>query len=332
MNIVYTFDNGYSEIAAVSIVSLFENNKHVKELNMFIVDCGISDKNKRILDELSSYYGRKIIYIKSVNIYEKINIKLDTRYWSDICYIRLFFAELLPNIDRVMHVDCDTIVRGDVSEIYNIDMGNNVCAACYDCNPCPKYAAGFDRDDPYYSNGFLIFDLNKIRSNDLIKTFVEYIEFKNGKLPHLDQDVINGVLHKSIYLLPAKYNLMTNTALFGSCCKELFEGEPYYSKEELKEAVNNPIIVHLIGFKFSSRPWAQPCYHPYNKEWIEYYSKTKYWNEKKMLIRKRKKYGILRECACWIWNQGYKIEMIRRILFKLEKSSTNKLKAQLISE
>lgn len=48
MNIVYSSSDSYAEIAGVSIVSLFENNKDIKEMVIYIIDNGISDSNKKI--------------------------------------------------------------------------------------------------------------------------------------------------------------------------------------------------------------------------------------------------------------------------------------------
>ncbi len=333
MNIVYTFDDGYSEITAVSIVSLLNNNQHIENLKLYIIDCGIKEANKIALTELVQSYGRNVTYIPAIDLSQKICVELDTSYWNQVCYIRLFFAELLPQLDKVMHIDCDTIVRGDISCIYDIDLNGYVYAACYDCSPCPKISAGFEECDPYYSNGFLIFNLKTIRDEGIEKKFVRYIEEKKGKLPHLDQDVINGVARDKVRVLPPQYNLMSITALFSRRCIELFsENEPYYSIDELINAVKNPIVVHFVGYQFISRPWAQPCYHPYNDEWIQYYKLTPYWSNNRMLKYKKKKYGMAREAVCWLWNLGYKSRRIRLLLFVWEKKATWKYKKELLAK
>lgn len=325
MNVVYTFDDGYSEIAAVSLLSLLENNREEKHLDLYIVDCGISEKNKQYINELLDRFGRSIMYIEAKNMEYKIPIKLDVSFWSFVCYVRLFFAELLPDIEKVMHIDCDTIVSGSLSNIYYTDLKGNLCAACYDCIPSPKFVAGFSNNTKYFSNGLLIFDLKAMRENKIQDQFVEYIVNKRGDLPHLDQDVVNAVLKDKIYVIPPEYNLMTYTALFGGQTCELFESdEPYYSKGEVIKAVNNPIMIHLVGYKYVSRPWGQPCYHPYNKEWIDYYKRIGFDGTHKLLNKKKKKYGFVREIVCWIWNLGYKVPFIRNIEFKHEKKKMQK--------
>ena len=46
MDIVYSSSDSYCEIAGISMLSLLEHNKNVKDLNLYLIDNGISDKNK----------------------------------------------------------------------------------------------------------------------------------------------------------------------------------------------------------------------------------------------------------------------------------------------
>lgn len=322
MNVVYTFDDGYSIITAVSLLSLLESNKKVSELNVFIVDCGISDNNKNKFIMLAKKYNRKIIFVDGKNMERKIPIKLDLLYWSFVCYVRLFFSELLPQLDRVLHIDCDTIIKDNLEDIYNIDLKGNLCAACYDCLPTAKYALGMEKQSKYYSNGLILFDLKLMRENNIQEKFVEYIMKKEGKLPHLDQDVLNVVLENKIYTLAPRYNLMTQNVIFKEKSCEFFnDDEPYYSKTELKNGLNNPAMIHIVGFKYLSKPWMQPCYHPYNKEWLTIYRETKFDSKEDLIKFKKKKYGIIREIICFLWNIGYNVPLIRNIELIFEKKN-----------
>ena len=325
MNVVYTFDDGYSAITAVSLLSLLESNKKVSELNIFIVDCGISDSNKNKFNSLTKNYNRKIVFIDGKNMEGKIPIELDLLYWSFVCYVRLFFSELLPQLDRVLHIDCDTIIKDNLEEVYNKNLEGNLCAACYDCLPTAKYALGMKKQSKYYSNGLILFDLEAMRKNSIQEKFIECIIEKEGKLPHLDQDVLNVVLKNKIYTLDSRYNVMTQNVIFKEKSCEFFtDDEPYYSKKELKSALNNPAMIHIVGFKFASKPWRQPCYHPYNGEWLNIYRETKFDPKENLIKFKKKKYGIMREIICFLWNVVYNMPLINNIEFIFEKKSIRK--------
>ncbi len=313
MNIVYTFDDGYTLITAVSLVSLFENNKEIKKLNTYIVDCGINESNKKIIESIGMAYHRDMVFIPAIDLEKKIPTSLDVAYWSTVCYVRLFFAEMFPDLDRIMHIDCDTIVRGSLSDIYQTELEDNVCAACYDCVAASKRKLGLNNNEPYLSNGFIVFDLDKIRRFSVENDFVEFIVKRNGDLPHLDQDVISAVIGKKAKILHPKYNLMSITAAYGGKSKAFFDdSDPYYSFDELEEAATNPIIVHYVGNRFMSRPWVQPCYHPYNEEWIKYYKTANSINPS-ILFDLNKKIKNARNVAGFIWNKGFKVNIFRKI-------------------
>ncbi|POO85654.1 glycosyltransferase family 8 protein [Clostridium sp. 3-3] len=324
MNVVYTFDEGYSSITAVSMISLLINNKEVRELNIYIVDCGISTSSKEKFQEICARYNRNIFFVDGKNFEKRIPIRLDCLSWSFVCYVRLFFCELFPNLDKILHIDCDTIIRGKLEDVYTSDISNYYCAACYDCLPSIKYAANFFKEDRYYSNGFILFNLNKMRQDSIQQKFINYIVEKQGKLPHLDQDVVNAVLKNKIYTLHPRYNLMTYTAVFKEKSCVFFECDPYYNKHEISEAIQNPLIIHYVGFNFVSKPWLQPCYHPYNDEWVYYYKKTRFDEELNLIKYRKKKYGIIRESIIYIWNVLFKYKTTNRLLFLFEKFKLQK--------
>lgn len=319
MNVVYTFDDGYTDITLVSIISLLENNTEVDNINIYIIDCGISERNIKRISNTVKKYNRKININKAIDVEKKIPICLDKGQWSLACYVRLFFAEMLPDVDRVMHIDCDTIVRGKLEDVYKESFDGNVCMACYDCVPSTKYLIGFKEQDAYYSNGFLIFNLDAIRKNKIEELFIDYIVENKGVLPHLDQDVLSTVLKGKIKLLPPEYNMMSPTLAINDKASELFmQSEPYYTQNEIDEAVRNPLVIHFVGYRYSGRPWTQPCYHSYNSEWISYFKMVE-GRDDSLLKRKRKKYGILHNIVCKIWNIGSKVKAIDIIEKKMEK-------------
>lgn len=46
MKVMYTCDNNYVWLMGISVISLFENNKHVKELKVYLLGEKISKENK----------------------------------------------------------------------------------------------------------------------------------------------------------------------------------------------------------------------------------------------------------------------------------------------
>ena len=53
MNIVYSSSDSYAEFCGISLLSLLETNKAVKNIDVFIIDNGISTKNKNRLFQIA---------------------------------------------------------------------------------------------------------------------------------------------------------------------------------------------------------------------------------------------------------------------------------------
>ena len=81
-------------------------------------------------------YESKNVDIEFVDLsyyIEKVQDKLYTRdYYTNTTYFRLFLPDLYPQYDKVLYLDSDIIVLGDISELYNTDMGTNLVAAAPD--------------------------------------------------------------------------------------------------------------------------------------------------------------------------------------------------------
>ena len=57
MNIFYFSSDLFIEVLAVSLVSLLENNKNCKEINVYIVDDGITKEKKNKLQGMVDKYS-----------------------------------------------------------------------------------------------------------------------------------------------------------------------------------------------------------------------------------------------------------------------------------
>lgn len=326
MNIIYTFDDGYAEITGVSLISLFENNLDIEKINIYVIDFGILDISKQKLINIVSKYKRSIYFIKAIDLKKRIPIETINYGWSPVCYIRLFYAEMLPdNLDRVIHIDCDTIITSSLKAVFEYDLNDFFCAACYDCTPRPKRQANLEKTIKYISNGLILIDLEKWRNNHIGDQFVDFILKKNGKLPHLDQDVLNAVLKNKIAILPAEFNIMPVTFMYKTINCDLFLGEPYYSKEEIEKALEHPVMIHFTGSRYTRRPWQQPCMHKYNDEWIKYYKKADYSVNENLLKQDKRAIVILKCIYAKLWIAACKFMPLRKARFYMDRKFLWKL-------
>lgn len=285
MNIVYSTSDAYSEIAGVSIVSLLENCKDLVEINVYVIDMGISDSNKKKLKELTNRYSRKMYFLKQVNIEKLVGTHINVGRWHISTFSRLFLLHVLPeDMKRVIYIDCDMIIRHSLQALWNMDMDGAWVMGADDCRgKLYRTNIGIPEDSIYINNGLLVIDLEAWRNNNVEALFIDYIKKYNGDITYMDQGVLNGVFQplKKVKLLPISYNAQTACYDLGYDGLQVCRNPVWaYTKEEFEKGIEDPVIVHFTTcFLSGTRPWMIGNRHQYQPEFIRYRNMTGWGND-----------------------------------------------------
>ncbi|MCL2080362.1 MAG: glycosyltransferase family 8 protein [Oscillospiraceae bacterium] len=246
MNILYAFDDKYAELAGVSLVSLFENNKDAEELNVYAVCGGVSEINKQRLVKIQNDYSRKIMFADAPDV-EKIvgrQIEIEHKQWSLAAFNRLFISSILPqDMKKIIYLDCDTIIRGSLAKLWAINQDNNIVSGVRGINTIWQNLFNkrifLKRNDIYISSGVMLINLDLWRHYNVEEKFIKFIKLMDGKIPSVDQGVINSVLKGYIGALDPEYNYPVTEMKKFSHSKD--------KKRVFKiQRHNNPTVVHYI--------------------------------------------------------------------------------------
>lgn len=272
LNVAYSFDDGYAQHAAVSIVSLLENNKDIENITVHIITDTLNKDNTLRIEEIISRYGRKVQYHELDTLTNRMKI---TTGFNRSAYGRIFL-DCLTDIDRIIYVDSDTVIDGSIRELMTIDMTDSVVAGVQDSvNPYYVINIGLDHSHRYINDGgIIVLNLDLWRKMDITGKCIDFIYKFNGNPPHNDQGTINAVCAEHIKILPANYNVMPPMFNFTSKqIKSLFKMKSYYTQEELDNAVGKPIVIHYTD-EFFNRPWFGNCTHPLKSLYLKYLELT----------------------------------------------------------
>lgn len=284
MNVVYSSSDSYAEICGISIVSLFENNKDVEEINVYIIDNDISKLNKTRLENTANKYSRNLFFVNKIDLNKKTNTNVYVGRWNIGTFYRLYLSSILPlTVERVIYIDCDMIIRNSLENVYKIDLGDCLVAGADDCrSDLYRDDIGCKHGTVYINNGFMLIDLKKWREENVEERFTKFISDRNGDCTYMDQAPLNGVLvpENKIYELEAKYN--AQRIFFDFSYRQLLKlRKPthFLSEEQYNEAVSNPIIVHFTPtFITGTRPWQKKDKHKYTSEY-KYYKSISEWKD-----------------------------------------------------
>ena len=117
--------------------------------------------------------------------------------WKQFGPVRCAFTKILP-LDRVISIDCDTIVRGDISELWTMDLHGCHVAMCREVI--------YSR--PYFNNGICVMDLKRIREDRLDDWMI--CDLNNIPMPFVGQDAMQRRL--DILDLDSRWNASKFTA------------------------------------------------------------------------------------------------------------------------
>ena len=275
MNILYTLNDKFVPQVAAGITSICENNKDVDNIVFYLMSLNISDENKKKLKKyIKKYKNRSIEIIELNDMKDHFSFEFDTSGWNPIVLARLLLDKLLPkDIDRVLYLDGDTIVRGSLKELYELDLDNYSIAASVEPTVSKKIKRNLGLEKyPYYNAGVLLVNMKHWRKNKTGSKIIEYYKEHNGKLFANDQDAINGSVNDYILTISPKYNFCNIYYQYSyKYMKKLMKPVPYITEEEYKDAVKNPVIVHYLG---EERPWRKGNKHRYRNDYTKYLDMT----------------------------------------------------------
>jgi lipopolysaccharide biosynthesis glycosyltransferase len=294
MDIVYASDERFAQILCTSLISLLESNRE-EDITVHILDDSITKESKNLLQAVADRYSTHLNFIPLPDLDELAGQKIDSTRWAKTTFGRLFLPIIAPNLERIIYIDCDTLVLENLSYLMQMKLPErSSCAAVVECmGDLHKANVGLRPEDPYFNAGVMLIDLNKWRKENVVKRFSQCIQRRKGCVPYVDQGVINEVLRGEIAVLPPKYNVMTVCYDFDYIEMQRYRRTKYpYERQEYTAAKKNPTIVHFTTSFLSRRPWISAKQtHPFAEKWREYKSMTPWseaslWKDNRGMLKK----------------------------------------------
>ena len=286
-NICYITDNGYVQYTLVSIASLKASKYPTSAYKVFVV-CDNVDPDKKDMFRKFSDDGFKVEIVDVENQYfQKKDYELG-KYISSSTYIRLRLSSILNEIGRVLYMDGDVIVQDDLTELFNIDMGDNfTIAGSLDYGTCissyrwdkidyiRKTLPGYEKT--YVNAGVLVMELGRLRKSKFEERCKELYDTRKDFI-YADQDIINFAEQRNIKVFPIYWNcpILAFHINYSNQSPELIRemiGRIYHIEYgNLMDIVYKSKIIHSNGDKkyIHEIPYLNTLYQRYFKMACEY--------------------------------------------------------------
>ena len=282
VNVVYCSSDLFAEVCAVAMVSLFENNRHLKEINVYVVDDHIQQRNRDRILQMAEKYGRNVRFIPLPEPSEFYHDERFTIKTLGHTYARMILGDILPEeVERVISLDSDTMVLDKVDGLWNTDLQGHPIAGVDDCmGKVALVKTQHLKPDSIHCNaGMYLIDLSVWRRENWTEQFHQYIKGlfdRHIALGGYEEEVITKVVGERMLVLPPKYNLMTLEQVF--TYPELLRfRQPlrYYTEAQIAEAKNQPVITHTTNFFYiRKRIYEANSDHPMRGQYEKYRALT----------------------------------------------------------
>ena len=268
LKVAYACNDGYVMQTGISLISLFENNRHFGQITLYLISCGISQQNQDVIKMICEKYGREMIVVNFKDIAYDLNISATGRHIETI-YAKIFF-ERIQGVSKMLYIDSDTIVAGRLDGIWNVGL-----ADCYmgmvqtPTGDEAKPLLGIPERAPFFNDGMALVNVDYCREHHLIEKCSKVIADFNGNPPVLSEGCLNKVCQGHIYRLSPRYNMMAGLYQMMKLDMGYVQEILGYEMDDLRESFEHPVIIHFLS-GFYNRPWTKRCTHPLRGEFLKY--------------------------------------------------------------
>jgi len=193
IKVAFCIDEGYAQHLAVALTSLVMHNGGNK-LEVYIASPPLKPESLSRLKKIGSALSANLIF-KEIQGDRVANFR-EHLHLSRAAYFRILLSEILPEVDKIIYLDCDLVVEADLAPLWGIDLTDYAAAGVDEENPVQTSRLNLE-DDLYINSGVLVLNLAFWREHKLTVKCLDWVNDNPHKNILLDQDAINVSLkHK----------------------------------------------------------------------------------------------------------------------------------------
>jgi lipopolysaccharide biosynthesis glycosyltransferase len=262
IGIIVACDNHYVVLLAALLKSIEFHHKSNENIEVFIVEDGISKSNrKKLISSLNPDVIQLIWISMDEAIPDNMHIPFDRSSYPKNIHTRIFIPHFIPErFDKIIYLDVDMILMRDISDLWNIDLGDRMMAAVMD--PRLKVFSnswggilnykelGFAPDTKYFNTGILVINNKKWREEDSAVAVVKCISDNEKFANYPDQYGINIVMANRWVELDSRWNAFADTPCEDPFLIHFIGRKPMYKTYDNREEFRKIFFEHLNRTKW----------------------------------------------------------------------------------
>lgn len=264
--IFFTVDENYAPWLDCAMRSLTQNASEDYRYHIHVLNQDLTEQDiERIRSAVRPPFDISFTHMDEsyAGLTDRKENRLRCDYFTMTIFFRIFIADMFPEYDKGIYLDSDIVVPGDISEMFQLNLGENIIGACpdYSIMGIPELvryteqAVGV-KSAEYINSGVLLMNLKKMREVDFSGHFLRLLNKYHFDCIAPDQDYFNAMCRGKVLFLDERWDTMPPEA-----------GE--------RGRVGSPGLIHYNLFQ---KPW---CYDniPYEEYFWKYASVSPYYED-----------------------------------------------------
>ncbi|WEV75225.1 DUF4422 domain-containing protein [Bifidobacterium sp. ESL0800] len=262
--VVFAADNNYVPMLTTTIYSMLKNADPERYYDIIVLQRDISKENRQSMaDFFRAFPHAHLRFFNVSQIISGYELTTHNEHISIETYYRFIIQQILPFYSKIIYLDSDLVVNGDITELYDTDLGDAAIGAVHDLDflgnlnmkngeRAQYVQRKLHMHDPYgyFQAGVLVMNLERMREIHTVKEWLGIAS--DPDFIYNDQDILNVACERQVKYLDYSWNVMHNCA---DRVNGVFAFAPAQAYQDYLRSRRDPKIVHYAGF---DKPWKNP--------------------------------------------------------------------------
>ncbi|WP_314742713.1 glycosyltransferase [Streptococcus suis] len=210
IDIAFSVNNRYAQYLGATILSILTHHPK-EEVRVHILYKEIAQSILQDLDNLAQQTPNLELHFHLLEDQQFSAIPIRTEQFPIESFSRFLLPELLADLGRILYLDVDILVHGNLMELFQTDLEEYELGAIVEADIFKYYqwyldSLGFGPNDAYFSSGVLLMDLDKMRQNGTTNQLIAMALEKAQDYKFPDQDILNTYYKGQFKQLSPAYN------------------------------------------------------------------------------------------------------------------------------
>lgn len=258
--VVFASDDNYVPMLTTTIYSMLVNASKEYFYDVIVLSNGITVDNKSLIKKFLDSQNASVRFLEASSLIGEYSLTTNNEHIGLETYYRFLIQDALPDYDKVLYLDSDLIIEGDISKLFATELNDCLLAAVRDIDflgnlnmkkgkrkryneEILKMRNPYD----YFQAGVLLLNTKEMRKLHSVHEWLDLAS--NDRYIYNDQDVLNYACEGRVLFLDNRWNVMNDCA---DRIKNVFSLAPASTYDTYLAARKNPYIVHYAGFE---KPW-----------------------------------------------------------------------------